>query len=132
MQIHESRVTKWKGTPMPNHSVETINPRDCNVKMWQHSILMEQRDIRALFFHNKSTMRNSSNVSRYTKPVSMSGGKKEKKKGGEGEGPLFLFGYSTKDAELGTVPCTLDHQCLQTVPLPHSLTCPDSWKVASS
>lgn len=50
----------------------------CHVKMWQHSILLEQCAIRALFFQNKITMRNPSNISRYTKPFSMST-KKEKR-----------------------------------------------------
>jgi hypothetical protein len=54
---------------------ETMN---CNVKMWQHSILLEQCAIRALFFQNKITMRNSSNVSRYTKPFSISAKKRER------------------------------------------------------
>ena len=42
-----------------NYQSKTMN---CNVKMWQHSILLEQCAIRALFFQNKITMRNSSNV----------------------------------------------------------------------
>lgn len=69
-----------RGTPAKSLLRKVSNQAtiNCNVKMRQHAIFLEQCAIRALFFQNKITMRNSSNVSRYTKPFSISAKKRER------------------------------------------------------